>query len=135
MRSRPSVINMIRNAWVGFDENLTKLFNICGSYSAEFKESHSAIKKNHIHLRLLDSYTTIFTIAQLQPIPSFKVLRLTTDLHYRPTIQATDTQDPKSSVHNLGLAILQVILSSLVLFPTPKFSASSSALRMDERAE
>ena len=136
MRSRPSVINMIRNAWVGFDENLTKLFNICGSYSAEFKESHSAIKKNHIHLRLLDSYTTIFTIAQLQPIPSFKVLRSMTDLHYRrPTIQATDTQDLESSVQNLGRAALQVILSSLVLFLTPKFSAPSSALRMDERAK
>ena len=128
MRSRASVINMIRNAWVGFDENLTKPFNICGSYSAEFKESHSAIKKNHINHRLLDSYTTIFTIAQLLPIPSFKVLRLTTDLHYRPIIQATDTQDPKSSVHNLDLATLQVILSSLVLFLTPKFNAPSSAL-------
>ena len=128
MRSRASIINMIRNAWVGFDLNPIKFFKIHGSYSEEFKESYSAIKKNHINHRLLDYYTPIFTIAELLPIPSFKVLRSTTDLHYHPIIQATDTQDPKSSVHNLDLTTLQLILSSLVLFLTPKFNAPSSAL-------
>ena len=39
MRSRSSVINAIRNAWVDFDENPIKFFNIHRRYPAEFKES------------------------------------------------------------------------------------------------
>ena len=41
MRSRPSVINMIRNAWVDFNANPIKFFNIHRRYPAEFKESFS----------------------------------------------------------------------------------------------
>ena len=51
MRSQSSVINMIRNGWVGFDICPINIFNIHRSYPAEFKESHSVkrliIKRLH----------------------------------------------------------------------------------------
>jgi len=51
MRSQSSVINLIRNAWVGFDTCPIKISNSHRSYPAEFKESYSVkgliIKRLH----------------------------------------------------------------------------------------
>ena len=77
MRSRSSVINAIRNAWVDFDENPIKFFNIHRRYPAEFKESlfvkgltikrlqcirghaeHSSIQGKDSNLRVISTFTT-----------------------------------------------------------------------------
>ena len=77
MRSRPSVINAIRNAWVDFDANPIKFFQHSQKVPAEFKESvsvkgliitriqcirghakHSSMQGKDSNLEMISTFTT-----------------------------------------------------------------------------